>query len=629
MKQAGCVIYRDNNLYVYSEVNGMNANNDYNGIAEIRLKQTIFQQECFNPAQINLIIGRNGTGKSTFSELIHSIEPLSFQDERSAGEYHIIVFDHRYVLNNVMQYDSIPGIVTFSKQNTDIERQIAVRRTELRQCEAQLSYFQAESDRLADEKSKMNRTLAELFWSNTKDFRKQFENALSGKKTKQKLTEAILAAEAHYQDISTLSSVYDAAFGEAKPMQQLLNTIANINALDCLLQTELLTEPIISSSDSLFFRFIKSIHAVDWVQQGHQQFGDHTNGICPYCQQTLPADFEEQLASCVNAEYESELQQLQGLLETYRQTANQLFIPLQNNLKLLPAGTDYRVLLTLLKSLKDSIKSNLERIQAKIQSPSNPVSLELTKDLLFEIQTEITTINAAINESNRLIADRKSSQKLCADSVIAYLAHRFRQDIADYTLEKAQIEAARVSLMPQIEQLQDRVKVCSEQLKTLSRQIMDTETAVKGINQLLSEAGFRSFYLRKSLFSEHAYEVVRYDGNMAVNLSEGEQRFLAFLYFYFTVMKDTSFMKPIIAVLDDPFSGIDRESCEIILNLISDLMNHCGSTECFLRQLFVLTYHEDYFRNLTQNPVCCTDKALVCRFKKNENITQIEININR
>ena len=607
----------------------MNTNNDYNGITEIRLTQSVFQQGCFIPAQVNLIIGRNGTGKSTLSELIRSIEPLSFQNGRSAGEYRIMVFDRRYVLDHVMQYDSIPGIVTFSKHNSEIEKRIYALKAELRQNEEQLSGFQAAFERLADDKSKITQTFLEFLWQETKDFRKQYEKAFSGKKTKQKLAEALLAAEPHNQEIGTLSALYGAAFGEEKPLQPLLNTIPNINALDCISQTGLLTEPIISSSDSLFFRFIKNIHAVDWVQQGHKQFGEHTNGVCPYCQQTLPADFEEQIASCVNAEYDSALQQLQELLDTYRQTANQLFIPLQNNLKQIPAGTDYRVLLTLLKTLKVRIKSNLERIEAKMQSPSNPVSLEPTKELLFEIQSEIAMINNVINENNRLISDRKSSQKLCSDSVIAYLAHRFRQEIADYKLKKAQTEATRVPLISQIEQCQTQIKACTEQIKTLTQQITDTETAVKGINQVLSETGFRSFYLRQSRISDHAYEVVRYDGSIAVNLSEGEQRFLAFLYYYHTVRQDTSVIKPIVAVLDDPFSGLDGEASAVVLHLIADLMNNCGSAGCLLRQLFVLTYHEEYFRNLTQNPVCGAEKALMCRFKKDENKTQIEIIHNR
>lgn len=538
------------------------------------------------------------------------------------------MFDRRYVLDNFMQYDAIPGIVTFGKHNSDIEQRVYALRSELQQDQAQLSGYQAALDRLVDDKLKINHTFAELLWQETKDFRKQFEKALSGKKTKQKLTEAVLAAEPRYQDIGTLSSVYAAAFGE-KTLQPLLSTIPNTNALDSLMQSGLLTEPIISSSDSLFFRFIKNIHAVDWMQQGHKQFGEHTDGICPYCQQPLPADFEEQIASCMNAEYESALQQLQELMDTYRQTANQVFIPLQNNLKQMPAGTDYRVLLTLLKRLKERIKSNLEHIQAKIQSPSNPVSLAPTKELLFEIQSEIAAINNVINENNRLIADRTSSQKLCSDSVIAYLAHRFRQEIADYKLKKAQMEAARVPMMAQIEQAQARIKACSEQIETLTQQIMNTETAVKGINQILSEVGFRSFYLRQSRVSNDAYEVVRYDGSIAANLSEGEQRFFAFLYCYHSVRQDTSVIKPIIAVLDDPFSGLDGEASAVVLHLITDLMNNCGSSECLLRQLFVLTYHKDYFQNLTQNPVCSTDKALVCRFKKDENKTQIEINHNR
>ena len=53
--------------------------NDYNGIAEIRLTYSLFQQGCFIPAQINLINGRNGTGKSPFAAYI---KPLPNREEK-------------------------------------------------------------------------------------------------------------------------------------------------------------------------------------------------------------------------------------------------------------------------------------------------------------------------------------------------------------------------------------------------------------------------------------------------------------------------------------------------------------------------------------------------------------------
>lgn len=53
--------------------------NDYNGISEIRLTQPLFQQGCFIPSQINLIIGRNGTGKFPFAAYI---KPLPNREEK-------------------------------------------------------------------------------------------------------------------------------------------------------------------------------------------------------------------------------------------------------------------------------------------------------------------------------------------------------------------------------------------------------------------------------------------------------------------------------------------------------------------------------------------------------------------
>ena len=594
------------------------------GITEIDLPQTIFDINTFIPMRVNLIIGRNGTGKSTLSNLIRNADSLSFHYGRTADSYQIEVFDQQYITNNVMMHDKLPGIVTFSKHNAEIESTIKGLKEKLNQYYILLSNQQAEKDQLENEKSKILNEFQEICWKQTKDLRKRFESALSGKKTKQKLSVAILAAEPHNCDIAALSSTYDTSFGSETQLHPLLQTVDNVKTLDQLVDTELLISPIISSSDSLFFRFIKNIHAIDWVQQGHKQFNHQTNGICPYCQQSLPADFDEQIASCINEEYTAALQRVQDLMESYRLNANELFIPLQAHLKSMIPNIDYRLYASHLKILKQRIKGNLEQIQNKIQSPSKSVTLEQTSELLSSIQTDISAINSIITERNRLITDQKSSQMLCSKSVVEYFAYLLSNQVTAFKMRRTQFESHIRNIADKIEQNKMKIQSCSAQIKSLTQQIVDVSSTVCSINQMLSEAGFRSFYLKNSNISDSTYAVLRQDGNQAINLSEGERNFLAFLYFYNTVLKDASTTRPVITVLDDPFTGLDQKTSEIVLQLTNELIQDCATTDR-LSQLFVMTYNESYFYIMLKNHVCQNPDVLACRFQRENALTTIEI----
>lgn len=48
--------------------------------------------------------------------------------------------------------------------------------------------------------------------------------------------------------------------------------------------------------------------------------------------------------------------------------------------------------------------------------------------------------------------------------------------------------------------------------------------------------GFQGFQLREKPGAQYVYQLVREDGSIAKGLSEGERHFIAFLYFYHTVM---------------------------------------------------------------------------------------------
>lgn len=232
---------------------------------------------------------------------------------------------------------------------------------------------------------------------------RNFGNSLkrhwAAKKTKQRLAEAILDSESRFVLLDDLTAYYQRAFSTDLRPQSPLQTISDPTVLDKIAASELLTGPIVSSSDSAFYQFIQKLEAMDWIRQGYSEYHDKADGVCPYCQQKLPMDFETQFASCVDAGYQNDIRQLQELLEHYRNAANELFIPLQNQVRQLDDSTELRLHLSHLKELKQRIKANIELIRTKLQFPSKPVVLQPTSGILSDVQADILHFNTVIMET--------------------------------------------------------------------------------------------------------------------------------------------------------------------------------------------------------------------------------------
>ena len=66
------------------------------------------------------------------------------------------------------------------------------------------------------------------------------------------------------------------------------------------------------------------------------------------------------------------------------------------------------------------------------------------------------------------------------------------------------------------------------------------------------------------------YEVIREDGSVAENLSEGERNFIAFLYFYHQVRGSMTGeeLKEKIVVIDDPVSSMDSTALFLVSALL-------------------------------------------------------------
>ena len=154
--------------------------------------------------------------------------------------------------------------------------------------------------------------------------------------------------------------------------------------------------------------------------------------------------------------------------------------------------------------------------------------------------------------------------------------------------------------------------------------------------KILRDSGFQGFGIRAKTGVENVYEVIREDGSVAENLSEGERNFIAFLYFYHQVRGSMSSeeIKEKIVVIDDPVSSMDSTALFLVSAIVREMVNVCrNNTEYlnpkvpgdYIKQLFVLTHNVYFHREVTYQQVGYYNCTSFYMIRKNDNISTIKL----
>lgn len=163
-----------------------------------------------------------------------------------------------------------------------------------------------------------------------------------------------------------------------------------------------------------------------------------------------------------------------------------------------------------------------------------------------------------------------------------------------------------------------------------------TEAAIDSINKILRDSGFQGFSIRAKDGVENVYEIVRENGTVAENLSEGERNFIAFLYFYHRVRgsMNSEELKEKIVVIDDPVSSMDSTALFIVSAIVREMINVCqNNTEYlnpqvpgdYIKQLFILTHNVYFHREVTYQQVGYYNCTSFYMIRKNDNISTIKL----
>ena len=581
-------------------------------IEKITLNAATFEGAVVNPTLINFFYGKNGTGKTTIAREIAANAGLTWQQGKTATDYSVLVYNQAFITANIQNYGNLPGVFTISEQNIEIQNQVNEKSRLKVEQDGQFKEHNAEKGRKETECGTLLSAFQDSCWDRTKTVREKFPETQIKRKNKAPFAEAVLGvASAVEHDLSALEALYETAFDPNARTYKEFQTVDGSEIPDCTI----LGKSVISSSDTPFASFIKALNATDWVRHGHEQFAGAPDGKCPYCQQPLPKTFEGDIVACFDAQYQKDIDALKQLKTAYRESALSIYSILKANMddafpKL--ALAEYEAKLALFES---TVKLNLQQIEEKINVPASAVTLDDILVIFDEINLLIAKVNQQIRDNNDVVNAKQQKQAECRTKVWEYIAFLLQCEVSSYKTSKKNLEDAIADLGRKADACRRASQTLRDEINVLNRQIVNTKAAIDSINAMLRDSGFQGFSIREKAGVPNVYEVVRPNGDIAENLSEGERNFIAFLYFYHLVRGSDSAdsaAKDKVVVIDDPVSSMDSSVLFIVAALVREMIEVCynsGSyvdtkvSGTYIKQIFVLTHNAYFHKEVTYNQV--------------------------
>lgn len=609
-------------------------------ITNITLNRATFTNVPINGLTfVNFFYGNNGAGKSSIARAIKEDDGIVWADGRSADDFDVLVYNQDYINRNFVSYGELQGVFIFGEEDIEAKKRIPQLTEEKKKKSdvrtAALEEYKKKSAGIDTALTDFQNT---CFYK-TAEIRNRFVKAMDGKKQKKGFADAILneTNPAEY-DLAELGRLYDVAFDDTARAYPEFKKVGTAPTYGRLPGRDLLDKMIVSSSDTPFAKFMKALGttASDWVRDGHTHYSAAAAGKCPYCQQKLPAHFEDDIAACFDAQYKQDIRDLRQFGDAYERETLEIVRVLKANMDDVMASVDIKPYQDKIALLERSFEINRRRIAEKIKEPTKAVSLEDTDSLLLEIGAMIDEINKLIKANNDVVGEKRSGKNKCKVKIMQHLAFLLAADVTSYHNEVARLKKEVDGITAHGQQLRKDINALSAEISKLNKRNANTAAAVESINKILKDSGFQGFSLRAKEDDENVYEVIREEGSVAENLSEGERNFIAFLYFCHQVRGSMNGeeLKEKIVVIDDPVSGMDSTALFLVSAIVREMINICrNNTEYlnpkvpgdYIKQLFILTHNVYFHREITYKQVGyykCTSFYMI---RKNDNISTVKL----
>ena len=568
---------------------------------------------------VNFFYGSNGSGKTTVAEELQKPTNLEIAPGSNLSDYNIYSYNTDFIRANFSLKNKVKAIYTVGSVNVENQQRIDEIKKLTKDNKKEIDREAATIQTAINAKNTTNSSFQKLLWANSSTEREFFSRFMTGFSRNQ--AQFISKVVAAYDNRNAIPLLED-----YERLQKTIETAFNgdetlyphfiLPSLDLPNKDDLLATSLTTSESTEFARFVKILNNASWLKEGHDKYHIE-DGKCPYCQEKLPDDFEEKYKSCFDEDYQKSINELTLFRKDYENQLTSYIEGLRKNCAGTLSTLDLKLYNQYIDTLEDKLKINLQLIDNKIAKPETTVTLEKIDDLLTVIKGNVAVNNIFIDEHKKIIENRKNIKKQCEADAYRYLAYKFSNEIITNKGSVAAIDS-EISTHEAAKQTLESTNVSlAEEAKQLGANVVSAGPVVEAINKTITRSGFQGFHLEWSENDKGSYQVCYNSKDAAGNfipatrLSEGETNFIAFLYFYFTVVgtDETGSTKDSIVIIDDPVSSMDSQTLFIVSSLVKNLIDRCINASSIeegapikdnnVAQIFVLTHNVYFHVNIT------------------------------
>lgn len=564
--------------------------------------------------RINFVFGANGTGKTTISRVLDN--PGDFPTCSIDWEHGQVqtckVYNVDFVKNTLTSLSEMPGIFTLGQDDSNKRNEIN-RMQELIKNENEKKVktniaLQGENGRggKREELALLIQKYTDRIWKQkTKYSKSPIITGLEGfLGSKARFREKILEQYAKKQEAPV---TYDQLLEKASTVFD-----KNVSLFDLipepdftrilkLAKSAILIKKIVGKEDVDISEMVKKLGNNDWVKSG-MVYLDRSEGICPFCQRSLEKDFRVKLEEYFDNSYVEALREISSIKKDYSDECEEIILHLNELLNQNLPFIDNEALSIQVNSLSKIFSDNLKLIEYKYSHASEPVELVDCNASINIINNLIKTANEKISNHNEMTVNIESEKKELSSQIWKFVTYEIKDDITDFVKERVKIENEITGLEQEIKKIDELIKIHGEELTQLQNGTTGVEATRNAINEQLEKFGYTGFRLGEGM-DRYSYSIVR-DNGQVVNdtLSEGEQNFITFLYFYFMLkgsLENTGTIDNKVVVIDDPVSSMDSDALFIISSLIRDLFSEICEGKGNIVQLFIMSHNLYFYKEVS------------------------------
>lgn len=615
------------------------------------------QNQPLELSKINILYGRNYSGKTTLSKIVRAFETGNLSDKYGSPSFEILLEDsvisqvdlNTDVLNpKVFNEDFVArNFKFFFDSNKDVEPFAIVGEGN--------PEIIAEIDKLNeklgsddnDNRSGLYRDLNDrngvftLAKGNHRKFENDIENDLKHKASSSSNSirnKPELFGDQNYNirklkdEINiVLSDDYEVLSAEDRNkstnlIKESIKDSVHVSDLP-LFDLEYLSEKVIETikrqvgKSEKIVELLNNADIHNWVKNGLHIHREIQSECCLYCNNLISQERQEQLKKHFDEESVKLENDLSSLMDEIKSIKNEitayklpdsqkLYITFQDSYEVLESKfntskkdlSDYLTMLdALLKQRKESIFDPMEKENESYSSKS-------MTDTFDEIQ-QLLTANA--DYSGQLGQKQKEAKNRIRLQEVYDFAKDYRYNARKRLLQL--LKTKTVNEEKKVNRKQAEIDRLKEQIRQLEIQLDDASIAAREVNELLNH-NFGHSHLTLEAINEDGdqnathFSILR-EGEKAYNLSEGEKSLIAFCYFIARLKENYDENDRPIIWIDDPISSLDSNHIFFMYSLIKTEIREKNVFD----QLFVTTHNLNFLKYLKRlnsinedggNPIC-------------------------